>query len=116
MSKPRSPGPGLADDGVEVRAVVVDQPVDAVDQVADLADVRVEQPQRVGAGQHEAGDLVVERLLEGRRCPSRRWRRLGIGPTSIAGDGGAGGVGAVAAVGDAGWWSSCCPCRGGRRP
>ena len=44
---------------VEVGAVVVERRADAVDDLGDLLDVRVEQPERVGVGQHQAGDVVV---------------------------------------------------------
>ena len=40
MSKPMSPGPALAHDRVQVRAVVVDEPADVVDDRRDLARCR----------------------------------------------------------------------------
>ena len=40
-------GPGDAEDGVEVRAVVVDQPARLVDGRDDLLDVLVPQPEGV---------------------------------------------------------------------
>ena len=45
--------------GVEVGAVVVQRRADAVDDLSDLGDVRVEQPERVGVGQHQARDVGV---------------------------------------------------------
>ncbi len=59
MSKPMSPGRTVAHDRVEVRAVVVERRPDRVDDLGDLLDVRVEDPQRVGVGQHQARDLVA---------------------------------------------------------
>ena len=44
---------------VEVRAVVVGGRADVVDDPHDLLDVRVEQPERVRVGQHQAGDVAV---------------------------------------------------------
>ena len=49
----------LAHDGVEVRAVVVERRPHVVDDLGDLRDVGVEHAQRVGVGQHQAGDGVV---------------------------------------------------------
>ena len=58
MSKPMSPGRREAHDRVEVGAVVVERPPDPVDDRGDLGDVLVEEPERVGVGEHQAGDLV----------------------------------------------------------
>ncbi len=44
---------------VEVRAVVVERGADAVDDVGDLLDVRVEHAERVRVGEHQAGDALV---------------------------------------------------------
>ena len=51
--------PRIAHDRVQVGAVVVERPADAVDDRGDLGDVLVEEPERVRVGQHQAGDLVV---------------------------------------------------------
>ena len=53
------PGPGQTHHGVEVGAVVVERRADAVDDLGDLDDVGIEQAQRVGVGQHQAGDAGV---------------------------------------------------------
>ena len=44
---------------VEVRAVVVERRARVVDERGDLLDVRVEQPERVRVGEHQAGDVVA---------------------------------------------------------
>src|SRR3954452_1134067 len=46
-------------DGVEVRAVVVERGAHLVDDLGDLGDVLVEQPQRVRIGEHQARDVLV---------------------------------------------------------
>jgi len=51
-------GTGVAHDGVEVGAVVVEGAAGLVDQAGDLGDVLVEEAERVGVGQHQAGDLL----------------------------------------------------------
>ncbi len=60
--------------GVEVGAVVVERRADAVDDLGDLGDVRVEQAERVGVGQHQAGDVARRPWRAGRRCRRRRRR------------------------------------------
>ena len=57
-------GAASAEDRVEVRAVVVHEPADAVDDPRDLLDLLFEQTERVRVGQHESGHLVVDELLE----------------------------------------------------
>ena len=52
--------PDDAQDGVEVGAVVVEQPPDAVDGGGDLGDVLLEESEGVRIGQHDAGDVLVE--------------------------------------------------------
>jgi hypothetical protein len=52
-------GPRDAHHRVEVRAVVVERRADACDDLGDLLDVRVEEPERVRVGEHQAGDVVV---------------------------------------------------------
>src|SRR3954452_22309701 len=46
-------------DGVEVRAVVVERRADLVDDLRDLGDVLVEQPERVRVREHQARDVLV---------------------------------------------------------
>ena len=98
-------GPGNAQDGVHVGPVEIDQAAHGVDHLGDLGDVRFEDPQRVGIGDHEHGHAIVEpaaKIVEidqaRRRCssparcrsrPSRRWpdwcrgrRRESARPTS----------------------------------
>ena len=53
-------GPRDPHDGVGVGAVVVEQPAGLVHEARDLDDVFVEQPQRVGIGEHQAGDVFAE--------------------------------------------------------
>ena len=54
--------PRVAHHRVEVGAVVVERPARRVDQAGDLGDVLVEETERVGVGQHQAGDLVGVRV------------------------------------------------------
>ena len=51
-------GPRVPHHGVEVGAVVVERAARLVDQAGDLGDVLVEEAERVGVGQHQAGDLA----------------------------------------------------------
>ena len=57
-------GPGVAHHRVQVRAVVVERRAHVVDDVRDLLDRGVEQPERVRVGQHQAGDVVAGLRLE----------------------------------------------------
>ena len=68
-------GPADAEHGVEVGAVVVEQPAGLVHEPGDLGDVLVEEAEGVGVGEHEAGDVVVEQRLRGPRGRRRRERR-----------------------------------------
>ncbi len=52
-------GPGAPHDRVEVRPVVVESAADAVHDARDLGDVAVEETERVGVGEHQAGDRLV---------------------------------------------------------
>ena len=54
VARPRDPH-----HGVEVGAVVVERRPHLVHDPGDLLDVRVEQPERVGVGEHQAGDVLV---------------------------------------------------------
>ena len=60
------PRPAAAQDRVEIGAVVVQEPADAVDHACDLGDLLLEQAERVGVRQHEPGDVLVNELLQGR--------------------------------------------------
>jgi hypothetical protein len=51
------PRPADAHDRVEVGAVVVEHGADAVHDLRYLLDMRLEEPQRRGIGQHETGHL-----------------------------------------------------------
>ena len=57
--EPHVAGPGMAHDRVQIGAVVVEGPSHVVRDLGDLADVAVEDPERVGVGQHQAGDRLV---------------------------------------------------------
>ena len=46
------------EDGVQVGAVVVEKPADAVDGLGDLDDVLLEQAERARVGEHDPGDVV----------------------------------------------------------
>ncbi len=52
--------PEAADEGVEVRTIVVGEAAGLVDQLADLPDVALEEPEGVRVGQHDAGDVVAQ--------------------------------------------------------
>jgi len=51
-------GAAVAHDRVQIGAVVVESAADAVDDLRHLGDVLVEEAERVGVGQHQAGDPV----------------------------------------------------------
>ena len=53
------PGPADAHDRVEVGAVVVERGAHVVDDPGDLLDPVLEQPERRGVGEHQAGHVVV---------------------------------------------------------
>ena len=57
-------GPHLAEDGVEVRAVVVEQPARLVHLARDLDDAPLEDAERARVRQHDAGGRRRERRLE----------------------------------------------------
>ena len=106
--------PDLAEDGVHVGAVEVEQGPSIVEQtLGDVADLRVEQADRVGVGHHEDGGLVVEVALKSSRSTrplAVALDRDGLEPGEV----GRGGIGPVGAVGDRGPWSASHPCRGSR--
>ena len=62
---PRSPGRDHACQRVQIGAVAIDQTAAAVDQIDDVADMLVEQAERVGIGKHHAGHRVVAGRTEG---------------------------------------------------
>ena len=110
MSKPMSPGRVDAEDGVEVGAVVVEQPAHLVHGGGDLGDVLLEQAERVRVGEHDAGHVVVEPLAAAR--PRRRSPRSsdGTGDRLVAAEGDRRRVGAVGRVGDDAPWCAGAPC------
>ncbi len=57
-------GAHLADDGVEVRAVGIEERAGLVDRVGDRDDVALEQAAGVRVGEHQRGDLVREQRLD----------------------------------------------------
>jgi hypothetical protein len=58
------PRPHLAENGVEVGAVVVQQAAGLVNDVGDLLDAPLEHAEGAGVGQHDAGGLRPHRGLE----------------------------------------------------
>ena len=57
--EPHVAGPRLADDGVQVGAVVVQQCATGVEDLRHLADALVEEPERRGVRQHQPGGALV---------------------------------------------------------
>ena len=49
-----------AEDGVHIRAIEVNQSADAVDHVGDVENLPLKNAQRIGVGDHEHADLIVE--------------------------------------------------------
>ena len=64
--EPHIARPGTPDDRVEVGPVVVHERAHVVQDPGDLRDVLLEQPQRVRIGEHQACDLVIHQVPEGR--------------------------------------------------
>ena len=58
-------GADVAEDGVQVRAVVVEESPGAVHEVRDLADAALEQAAGGGIGEHDAGGMLTQGRLEG---------------------------------------------------
>ena len=91
-------GAGGAEHGVHVGPVHVDQAADRVHRVGNLQDALLEQPERVGVGDHQPRDLVVQRLLQ--RAEVEVATRAGRHRArAVADHGDGGGVGAVGGVG-----------------
>ena len=63
-SKPMSPGAHLAEDRVEVRAVVVQQPAGLVHDARHLLDAPLEHTEGRGVGEHDAGGVRTDGGLE----------------------------------------------------
>ena len=99
MSKPKSPGRAFTDDGVQIGAVVIDEAVNAVDEVADFLNVRIEDAEGVGAGEHQSRDVVVQGFFEGVHIHIAFFV-AGDGLDLVARDGCAGGICAVGAIGN----------------
>ena len=57
-------GPRDAEHRVHVRAVAVDQPARRVDQLADLLNVALEEPNRIRIGQHKRRNVSIQRLFQ----------------------------------------------------
>jgi len=62
--EPHVAGATAAEQGVEVRAVVVEESARVVHDVGDLRDVALEEPDRVRVGQHERGGVVADGRLK----------------------------------------------------
>ncbi|OPZ75832.1 MAG: hypothetical protein BWY79_01905 [Actinobacteria bacterium ADurb.Bin444] len=92
------PGPGSTHDGVEVGPVVVDEASGFVHHARDVEYVLLEQTERVGVGQHEAGGLGGQRPAESVQIYEPT---VGAGQLhhAVAGECGGGQVGAVGGVG-----------------
>ena len=92
-------GADLADDGVEVGAVAIDEAARGVDRVGDRLHLGLEQAAGVGVGDHHRGDVGPEAGLQRGEIDA-----AGGGGGNIldlvAGEGGGGGIGAVGAFGD----------------
>ncbi len=92
-------GAALAEDGVQVRPVIVHEAAGLVGQGGDVFDAGVEEAEGVGASEHYGGDLVIERgaeLVEVHEAVLVRRDR----DDGESADGGACGVGAVCGIGD----------------
>ena len=62
--------------GVQIRAVVVKESAGIVDFFLNHPDLRFEQPQCIGIGQHQRRDSVIERRVETRQVD---FARVGAG-------------------------------------
>ena len=91
-------GAGDADHGVHVGAVHVHQPTGIVHGRGDVGDALYEQAERVGVGDHQPGDVVVERILQRGEVEAAVCAG-GHGTRPVAGHGGGGRVGAVRRIG-----------------
>ena len=94
-----SPGRTMPEDRVHVGTVQIEQGPAVVNQPGDLADLRVEEPDRVGVGHHEYGGLVAQLGLEvGEvdQAAAVALDRDGLEARQV----GRGGIGAVGTVGD----------------
>ena len=54
----------FAEDGVQVRTVVIKQSAGTVDDFGNLHDVALKQPQRIRIRQHQSGSLVIDCLAQ----------------------------------------------------
>jgi hypothetical protein len=93
------PGANASQDRVEVGSVVVEEPADLVHGSGDLQDVLLEKPEGVRVGDHQAGDVLVDELLERRQVD----QAPGIGRDRcnlVAGHADARGIRAVSRVRD----------------
>ena len=61
--------PCLADDGVEICAVIIGKAVNTMDKVANFLDVRIKQSQRIWTGQHQACNFVIRAFFQVRSHP-----------------------------------------------
>ena len=92
-------GAYLADEGVHVGSVVVEQTAGLVDEGGNLLDLRLEEAEGVGVGHHDAGEVGTEEGLEVLHVDEA----VGVGLDDDdlkAADGCRGGVRAVGTVGD----------------
>jgi len=90
---------GDAKQSVKVRPVAIHQPARAMHQAGDLQQVLIEQPQRVGVGQHHAHDALVQlgaQVVETHIAPAVRGDLHHLKASHC----GRGRVGAVSRVGD----------------
>ena len=89
----------LAEDGVEVRAVIVEEGTRVVDDPCHFADVALEEAERGGVGNHECGRLLL-RHGAAQRVEVDGAVLGGQLDDVVAGHRGGGGVRAVGGVGD----------------
>ena len=90
-------GSGLAENGIEIGAIVVQQTAGLVDDGGDLGDIPLEHAQSRWIGQHQPGGLRADRLPQGGEIHIAS----GVGgnfPNREAAHDGGGGIGAVSGV------------------
>ena len=88
--------PHLADNGVEVHAVGIEQRAGRVHRLGDRDDVALEQPAGVGIGDHHRRDVGAKPCLQGVNVDTAGGGGRDV-LHAVAGEGGRGGIGAMRA-------------------